>query len=271
MEKTPSDPPRLPHTAEVIPAADPRVLEVTKQIEAYYRQIPIELRSLPDMQERCLQHLQEAEQTMNPPVVRPQLIHTRLLLARVQIELARATVTRTAFLALAGVIYAAGAALGLLLQFGALGSSLTAQELNQQLVLGVPRPILLWAIIGTFSGMLMRAGHFPFADRGEALRWMLLRPVVGVVTGVLMYLAVIAGLLVFVGASEPKTPELLWIIAFTGGFSDTLSVGLLQKLLGRFRPVDLSFRRRPAEEPASVVSLPTLRLGQRDGAGNRGS
>jgi hypothetical protein len=180
-------------------------------------------------------------------------------------------VTRTAFLVLAGVIYAAGAALGLLLQFGALGSSLTAHELNQQLILGVPRPILLWAIIGTFAGMLMRAGHFPFADRGEALRWMLLRPVVGVVTGVLMYLAVIAGLLVFVGASEPQTPELLWIIAFAGGFSDTLSVGLLQKLLGRFRPVDLSLRRRPAEESSSVVSLAALRMSHRDGAGHRNS
>jgi hypothetical protein len=58
MEKTPSDPSRLPHSAEIIPPGDPRVTEVTKQIEAYYRQIPVELRSLPELQERCLQYLQ---------------------------------------------------------------------------------------------------------------------------------------------------------------------------------------------------------------------
>jgi hypothetical protein len=265
MDKSPNESIRLPQAPEAIPAGDPRVTEVTKQIEAYHRQIPLGLRSLPDAQERCLQYLFEAEQAMTPPVVRPQLIQSRLLLTRIHSELARATMTQTAFVLIATVLYACAGVLAVLFHLGAVGGAPTAEELNKQLFLGVPRPVLLWALIGTFTSMLLRCLHSPFADRTEALRWMLFRPVVGVVMGVVMYLMVIAGLLVLAGTREARTPELLWIIAFVGSFSDTLSINPLQRLLGRFRPVDWSVRRRPAEDVAGVVGVVGPRPGQRDG------
>ena len=52
--------------------------------------------------------------------------------------------------------------------------------------------------------------------------------------GVLTYLMVTAGLIVFAGTANTQTPELLWIIAFVGSFSDNLSINLLQKILGKF-------------------------------------
>ncbi len=58
--------------------------------------------------------------------------------------------------------------------------------------------------------------------------------------GVLTYLMVIAGLIVFAGTANTQTPELIWIIAFIGSFSDNLSINLLQKLLGRFHIEELS-------------------------------
>src|SRR4029077_18040589 len=35
------------------------------------------------------------------------------------------------------------------------------------------------------------------------------------------------------GGANPKSPELLWVIAFVGSFSDTLSINLLQRVLGQ--------------------------------------
>ncbi len=57
--------------------------------------------------------------------------------------------------------------------------------------------------------------------------------------GVLTYLMLKAGLLVFTGQGTAQAPELLWVIAFVGSFSDTLSINLLQRLLGRFEPINM--------------------------------
>ena len=86
--------------------------------------------------------------------------------------------------------------------------------------------------------MLLRAGQLPFANQWDAFRWLMFRPIVGVVMGILTYLMVTAGLIVFAGSSQTRTPELLWVIAFVGSFSDTLSITLLQKMVGRFKPVE---------------------------------
>ena len=56
--------------------------------------------------------------------------------------------------------------------------------------------------------------------------------------GVMTYLLVVSGLIVFAKDGDPKTPELLWILAFAGAYSDTWAVGLLEKLLGEFRKGD---------------------------------
>lgn len=58
--------------------------------------------------------------------------------------------------------------------------------------------------------------------------------------GVLTYLMVVTGLIIFAGNTKTSTPELIWVIAFVGSFSDTLSINLLQKILGQFSPVENS-------------------------------
>lgn len=54
--------------------------------------------------------------------------------------------------------------------------------------------------------------------------------------GALIYLMLTTGLIVFAGSSRTQTPELIWIIAFIGSFSDTISTNLLQKIIGTITP-----------------------------------
>ena len=74
--------------------------------------------------------------------------------------------------------------------------------LNAQLLFGIPQPVLIWAAIGSFTSMLLRAGQTPFEDPSEVIIWIFSRPLVGVVMGALTYLLVTTGLIVFVGSAQ---------------------------------------------------------------------
>jgi hypothetical protein len=112
--------------------------------------------------------------------------------------------------------------------------------------MGIPAAVWLWALIGTLTSMLLRAGAKPFADRVEAKRWLVYRPVVGVVMGVMIYLLLQAGLIVFTDQGQTQTEELVWVVAFFGGFSDSFSVNLLNRILGAGEEQAATRDRQPA-------------------------
>ena len=170
---------------------------------------------------------------------------------RLQIEMTRTESAKTSFLVVVMMVYIFSALAGTAVTFDLVDLSSPASQLNQQLVMGIPKPVWVWAIIGSFTSMLLRAGSFPFSNRIEAIRWLLFRPVVGVVMGVMTYLMLTAWLIVFAGSSTTQTPELIWVIAFVGSFSDTLSVNLLQKVIGRFEP---QAKSEEVEAPAAILS-----------------
>jgi hypothetical protein len=89
--------------------------------------------------------------------------------------------------------------------------------------------------------MLIRTAEYPFSNKAEAMRWLVTRPLVGVIMGLMMYLMLLAGLIVFTGASN-NAPNLnfYWVVAFIGGFSDTLSINLLNSLIGKFKAREVS-------------------------------
>ena len=213
-----------------------RIEEIRRAIDTYYDEIPVRLRDYPDAQSRCLELLSNAEVALTPPVGRKSLIQSRLDLTRLEIEMTRTESAKTSFLVVVMIVYIFSVLGGTAVVFDLIDFSSPASELNQQFVLGIPQPIWVWAIIGSFTSMLLRAGSFPFSNRVEAIRWLLFRPVVGVVMGVMTYLMLTAGLIVFAGSSTTQTPELIWVIAFVGSSSDTLSVNLLQRVIGRFEP-----------------------------------
>lgn len=220
-------------------ADEKQITELQQEIDSALRRIPQELASVPEVQERCLSYVIEAQNLLSPPVRLTDIVSSRVMLTKVQMEQFRVRAARISSVIVLMVVYMFAGVLGLAYAYGLLRvGTAAAQELNNQLVLGIPIPILVWSAIGSLTSMLLRAGNLPIFNRIEALRWLLFRPIVGVVMGVITYLMVIAGLIVFSGAATPRTPELLWVIAFVGSFSDTLSVNLLQRVLGRFVPLE---------------------------------
>ena len=59
-------------------------------------------------------------------------------------------------------------------------------------------------------------------DRLEARKWMIYRPIMGIILGLIVYLFFTSGLVGFLGI-DPKTihaSQAAWVIAFIGGFSE---------------------------------------------------
>jgi len=206
-----------------------------RTINAYYDDIPKRLRDYPEAQSKCLKLLVTAEEALTPPITRNGLVKSRLDLTRLEIEMFGAESSKISFVIVVAIIYIFAMVAGLAIGTDLIDFSSEAKILNTKLLMGIPQPIWVWSVIGSFTSMLFRAGNFPFANKNEAVRWLLFRPIVGIVMGVMTYLMVTAGLIVFAGTSTAQTPQLLWIIAFVGSFSDTLSVNLMQQLIGRFK------------------------------------
>jgi hypothetical protein len=207
---------------------------IKKDIDTFYREIPDTLKASPEAQSQCLNYLLDASSNLaKPQVDRSDIINSRMKVIQVAIELEKAKSSRKSFFIVVALVYLFIGLIVLGFQFD-IFSSVTADEINKQIVMGIPLPVWIWSIIGSLTSMLFRAGQFPFVDFNEALRWIFFRPIVGVVMGVLTYLLVAAGLVVFTGTSTTRTPELIWVIAFIGSFSDTLSINLLERILGEF-------------------------------------
>jgi hypothetical protein len=160
-------------------------------------------------------------------------VDAEIELAQVRSILAQTTAAYVS-LAVVGVLVYAAVALG---YYGFESGFLSGTAASTVVWLGVPAPIWCWSVVGSLTSMLLRAGQFLFATPVDALKWVLFRPIVGVVMGMMGYLMIRAGLIVFAGGASPTTEELLWLLAFAGAFSDTWSVALLQKLLGQFQHV----------------------------------
>jgi hypothetical protein len=161
-----------------------RVIEIKKEIDQFYDRVPTALQASPEAQNRCLNYLLEAEQILaHERVSREDIIQGRLAVTRVGIEMARARTSRISFWVVGILVYIIAALVFAAFSIGLFKGSSTAEAMNEQLVIGIPLPVWIWAIIGSFTSMLLRAGQFPFVDLNEAMRWLLFRPIVGIIMG----------------------------------------------------------------------------------------
>jgi hypothetical protein len=106
-------------------------------------------------------------------------------------------------------------------------------------IIGIPMSVILWSVIGSIAAILYR-----FYTRGKTkatdeIRWLIARPIIGVVMGALSYLAIISGLFIFgsaIGVNSDPTiarPQLLWVVAFLGGFSDKFFEAIINAVVGK--------------------------------------
>ena len=102
-------------------------------------------------------------------------------------------------------------------------------------VLQIPMPVLLWSAIGSFTSLLYRFNKASDIELQDPLRWLVTRPLTGIVMGTVVYLVIRAGFLStgVVDLLPAETNELIWLVAFLVGFSDRFSESLLKSLVGR--------------------------------------
>jgi hypothetical protein len=106
-------------------------------------------------------------------------------------------------------------------------------------VISIPMGVVIWAAIGSLAAILYRFYKRQPGRISEEIKWLIARPIIGIIMGALAYLAAVSGLFILSGAmgTEPGSsqarPELLWILSFLGGFSDRFFEGIIQKILGQ--------------------------------------
>ncbi len=107
-------------------------------------------------------------------------------------------------------------------------------EFLQIIVLGVPLPVLLWGAIGGATAPLYKYLGFRGRFSEDSFKSFILRPFIGILMGAFIYLVVKSGLIVFGNMPNPQVanPELLWVFAFIGGFSESLTGNVLRLIEG---------------------------------------
>jgi hypothetical protein len=121
-------------------------------------------------------------------------------------------------------------------QFSSSSTPLHALKLP---LIGVPWPVILWSLIGSFAAMIHQFNKRPIYDFGDAVKWMLTRPVQGVVLGSAFYLVLISGLFLFTGTIQDASgtspaDETILVLSFLVGFSDRFADSVFNALLRRY-------------------------------------
>ncbi len=104
-------------------------------------------------------------------------------------------------------------------------------------VFGVPLSVILWGAAGSLAAILYRfyteQGLIRFAAE---FRWLIARPMIGIIMGAVVYLALISGMILVSedssGAVERRMAA-FWIISFLAGFSDKFYLGVIDLLVAR--------------------------------------
>jgi hypothetical protein len=90
--------------------------------------------------------------------------------------------------------------------------------------------------MGSFASLLYRFNTSSDSELQDPLRWLITRPLIGIIIGSITYVMIQAGFLSI--ARESSTIKIdesgfVWLTAFIAGFSDKFSEGLLKTLVGR--------------------------------------
>ncbi|MCO5190933.1 MAG: hypothetical protein M9928_15840 [Anaerolineae bacterium] len=106
---------------------------------------------------------------------------------------------------------------------------------------GVPLRVMFWAGIGSLAAILYRFYTLREVIRFDIeVRWLIARPLIGIIMGSMAYLALAAGLILVSSESTSTNPairpEIALIVAFLAGFSDRFYEGIVDLLTARFTP-----------------------------------
>jgi hypothetical protein len=107
--------------------------------------------------------------------------------------------------------------------------------------LGIPWPVIAWSVIGSFASMLHRFNNTPIYEFTDLLKWLVTRPIQGIVLGATFYYIVNTGLFAF-ASNNPTTDTngveqgdyVILLLCFLVGFSDKFANSIFNILVNRF-------------------------------------
>jgi len=100
----------------------------------------------------------------------------------------------------------------------------------------VPAYILFWAFVGGVVSVLMRAAYRRGFDTDEfdLGTWMLIKPVIAVPVGGVVYFIAVSGQLVMNSETRIENIEFLNVLAFLAGLSDRFAMALFRLLTSTY-------------------------------------
>ena len=136
---------------------------------------------------------------------------------------------------------------------------------------GVPLSVILWGAAGSLAAILFR--FYKEKEQGQIrfaleFRWLIARPIIGIIMGAVVYLALTSGLvLISTSGGAPADPavsaegaitssgvrmEAFWIIAFLAGFSDKFYLGVINLLVAHTVPTQEKDSNTVTEEKKRI-------------------
>ncbi len=103
-------------------------------------------------------------------------------------------------------------------------------------IMYVPVPILEWAFVGSMVAVLYRLAYRKkiWSSSIGLYTWVIAKPIIGLFMGALVYFVALGGGKLLGAPSDALQGERVYwlsVIAFIGGFSDELSIGLVKRLV----------------------------------------
>lgn len=124
-------------------------------------------------------------------------------------------------------------------------------------ILGIPGPVIIWSLIGSFAAMLHRYNHRPIEDFDDAEKWLLTRPVLGVVLGSTFYLVLNSGFFLIPGINNSDSSikdEVTLILSFLVGFSDRFVDSVFNALVDRYSRENVNQEENQTNQSKSTDS-----------------
>jgi len=109
--------------------------------------------------------------------------------------------------------------------------------------IGVPFSVPIWSAVGAVAAMLYQFLNRPVSQL-EVVKWLVARPMQGLIMGSFLYLVVAAGVLVLGTSGLPPAdglaglvrPQLAGVVAFLGGFSDRFADEMVRRATSILAP-----------------------------------
>ncbi len=106
-------------------------------------------------------------------------------------------------------------------------------------IINIPLSVLIWGFIGSLASMNYRFNKKPISDFGDTLKWLITRPIQGIILSSAFYLALISGLFLMTNNTDAvNRQEVFLFLAFLIGFSDKFVDKVFNILVNKFISVN---------------------------------